>query len=413
LIDLYFTHINLFLPLFHRPTFDRHVLSGLHHRDRQFGQVLLAVCATGARYSDDPRVYYYDDDTTRKGNEFSVGWKWFRQIKLVKNNLTSPPSLFDLQLCVVPVMFLQSTSTPEACWILSSLGIRYAQDVGAHRRRFGEPTVESELWKRAFWALYILDAFVSAFMGRPRATSADDFDVDLPIECDDEYWETEDPEQAFKQPPGGKPSYMSAWITFVKLLDIMSIAQRTIYAVRRSDFWTAMGMSGPEWNEKVVSELDSLLNNWIDSVPDHLRWDPNLEDRVFFDQSVMLYTSYYWVQMVVHRPFIPKPGSTSSKLSFPSIAICANAARSCCHVMEVQQKKGWFLTMPNVMMALYDSAVVLLLNAWRGKAFGTSVDINKEMMDVYKGMTMIRTYEKRCVIKEKNNYNLESRLFVS
>lgn len=33
------------------------------------------------------------------------------------------------------------------------IGIRLAQDVGAHRRRTqnGELTVEDELWKRAFW----------------------------------------------------------------------------------------------------------------------------------------------------------------------------------------------------------------------------------------------------------------------
>ncbi|KAK7437250.1 Gypsy retrotransposon integrase-like protein 1 [Stygiomarasmius scandens] len=387
LVDLYFTSTNRFLPLLHRPTFEKNIRQRLHYRDRQFGYVVLTVCAIGARHSSDSRVYY---DESR--NEFSVGWRWFRQVKMIKSSFTNPPTLYELQLCVAAVMFLQCTSTPEACWILSSLGIRYAQDVGAHRRRAGKPTVERELWKRAFWCLYILDVFVSAFMGRPRATSADDCDADLPIECDDEYWETEDPEQAFKQ-PSGKPSYMSAWSTFVKLLDIMSIAQRTIYAVRRSDFWTAMGMSGPEWNEKVVSELDSLLNNWVDSIPDHLRWDPNREDPVFFDQSVMLYTSYYWVQMVVHKPFIPKPGS-ASKLSFPSMAICANAARSCCHVMEVQQKRG-FLTMPNVMMALHNSAVVLLLNAWRGKYSQISVDTNKEMMDVYKCMNMIRTYETR------------------
>jgi hypothetical protein len=33
------------------------------------------------------------------------------------------------------------------------VGLRLAQDVGAHRRRSpnARPTVEDELWKRAFW----------------------------------------------------------------------------------------------------------------------------------------------------------------------------------------------------------------------------------------------------------------------
>ncbi|KAF5339483.1 hypothetical protein D9758_015314 [Tetrapyrgos nigripes] len=389
LIDLYFAHMNRYLPLLHRPSFDRAVADGVHLRDRQFGYVVLAVCAYGARYSNDPRIYY---DNSR--HEYSIGWKWFKQIKLIKSNFAKAATIYDLQLCVIAVMFLESTSTPEACWILTSLGLRLAQDVAAHRRRPGQPTFERELWKRAFWALYIIDAFVSAFMGKPRATSADDFDVDLPIECGDEYWETEDPEQAFKQPPG-TVSYMSAWITFVKLLDIMSTAQRTIYAVRRSDFWTAIGMSGPEWTEKVVSELDSLLNKWIDSVPDHLKWDPNNPNPVFFHQSVMLYTSYYWVQIIVHKPFIPKPGSTPD-VSFPSMAICANAARSCCHVMEVLHfKRGGFLPMPNVIMALHNSAVVLLLNVWRGKHSQISLDTEKEMMDVYKCIDVICAYETR------------------
>jgi hypothetical protein len=158
-----------------------------------------------------------------------------------------------------------------------------------------------------------------------------------------------------------------------------------------------MGMSGPEWNEKVVSELDSLLNNWVDSVPDHrkflasfslshlymcivtfvkpVKWDPHRENPIFFHQSVMLYTSYYWVQMLVHKPFIPKPGynyknhthnydrqgygynyagsyGQNQSISFPSMAICANAARSCCHVMEVLhvQRRG-LLAMPNVVVS--------------------------------------------------------------
>ena len=54
------------------------------------------------------------------------------------------------------------------------------------------------------------------------------FDVDMPTEIDDEYWENEqDPEQAFKQPPG-KPSLLSYFVCFIKLNQILAIALRTI-----------------------------------------------------------------------------------------------------------------------------------------------------------------------------------------
>lgn len=50
----------------------------------------------------------------------------------------------------------------------------------------------------------------------------------MPTEVDDEYWENEqDPEQAFKQPPG-KPSLLSYFVCFIKLNQILAVALRTI-----------------------------------------------------------------------------------------------------------------------------------------------------------------------------------------
>lgn len=60
-------------------------------------------------------------------------------------------------------MFLQGSSAPQACWTMVGIGIRLAQDVGAHRRKVysHKLTVEDELWKRAFWY-----AFQTTFLGR-------------------------------------------------------------------------------------------------------------------------------------------------------------------------------------------------------------------------------------------------------
>ena len=53
------------------------------------------------------------------------------------------------------------------------------------------------------------------------------FDHELPYDCDDEYWEISDPNQAFVQPEG-KPSVMSFFVTLLKLFDIAGFAQRTL-----------------------------------------------------------------------------------------------------------------------------------------------------------------------------------------
>ena len=59
---------------------------------------------------------------------------------------------------------------------------------------------------------------------RARASS---LDLDLPIEVDDEYWENDDPELAFRQPEG-KPAVVSCFIHWIKLSHIIAYALKTL-----------------------------------------------------------------------------------------------------------------------------------------------------------------------------------------
>ncbi|KAK7062867.1 Gypsy retrotransposon integrase-like protein 1 [Paramarasmius palmivorus] len=394
LIDRYFKNSNDFFPVLHRSTFQKCVADNLHRRDRYFAFTVLAVCAIGSRYSDDPRVF----DDIRE--EPSAGWKYFRQIQLLRSTFLKPPPIYELQMYCLAILFLMYTSTPDACWTLLGHAVRCAQDIGLHKSpaEAQTPCVDSQLWNRVFWALVSIDVLMAAVMGRPRAMQSDDFDVPLPIECDDEYWDTADPKMAFKQ-PAGKPCKASFWVTFLKLMDILGFAQRTLYAVRKSEMWTNLSMSGPEWNEKVVSQLDSSLNAWIDAIPDHLlnlaavKWDPDRIDTHFFNQSAVLYTAYYWVQMLVHIPFI-SPTDEEPVLTFPSLSICANAARSCLRIMEIQNRRSP-MYQPTTLNAVYFCAVVLVLNVWRGKRMKTISNVSKELSDCYKCFEILAPHENR------------------
>lgn len=53
----------------------------------------------------------------------------------------------------------------------------------------------------------------------------------------------------------------------------------------------------PEYQKKLVADLDSDLYAWLDSVPLHLKWDPERTDPIFFQQSAVLYANYYFVQV--------------------------------------------------------------------------------------------------------------------
>lgn len=69
----------------------------------------------------------------------------------------------------------------------------------------------------------------------------DSFDIDFPVDCDDEYWEHPDPEKAFKQPPN-KPSKVSFFISILKLSQILAFALRTVVScfipiIRQIPIW--------------------------------------------------------------------------------------------------------------------------------------------------------------------------------
>lgn len=99
LVDAYFTHVNHFLPLLHRPTFERDINAQLHLHNRGFGSVLLLVCALASRHLDDLRVFA-DQSQPR-----SAGWQWYNQIPLNNKSFRDRPSLFDIQTYAVRLSY--------------------------------------------------------------------------------------------------------------------------------------------------------------------------------------------------------------------------------------------------------------------------------------------------------------------
>lgn len=83
LIDAYFTKVNLYLPVFHRPTFDKTLASGTHLRDEGFGAVVLLMCAIA------------DDPLPPPASYLSP---YFRQVQRSNRTILGPVRLYDVQL---------------------------------------------------------------------------------------------------------------------------------------------------------------------------------------------------------------------------------------------------------------------------------------------------------------------------
>ncbi|KAJ6472353.1 fungal-specific transcription factor domain-containing protein, partial [Mycena vitilis] len=416
LIDLYFAHVNAFLPLLHRPTFDAALRTGEHHAGGGFAKVLLLVCAVGARYTIWRDAGMATGMGTDEENE-RAGWEWFTQVQLAGHLVRTHPALCDLQAYCLAAMFLDCTSSPRTCWTLVGFGMRLSQDVGAHRSR-GNARVasfEQELEKRAAWVLFLFDAQISTALGRCISLQSHDFDREMPLVVDDAYWDASPasatptaPPLLFKQPPG-VPSTVAYFNCMLQLNRILSFSCKTLYSTNRSK--TLFGLGDDRWEEQIVVELDSALNTWFESVPEHLRWDPDnlIKDDTFFDQAAVLHCTYYHTRIIIHRPFIPAMrravfptvclnlhlrahGLEPSHL--PSLAICNTAARACSHVAQVQQQRRpnnplWFSQTP-----IFTSGIVLLLNIWgdanvNGMGVGRLSAVEKDLADVHRCMAVL------------------------
>ncbi|GJE89791.1 fungal specific transcription factor domain-containing protein [Phanerochaete sordida] len=384
LIGNYFRMIHADLPLLHRPSFLEGVASGRHFIDEGFGAVALLVCALGARFSNNPATL----PPNAQSWQFA-GWQWFDQVRSMRRLVpltTTTPS--DLQVTTLAAAYVGTLAMQHTNFPLVGYGLRLAQDLGVHRRMtYGAvPTIQEEERKRAFWCLMAMDRGMATHLGRSCNLQEEDFDVDYPADCDDEYFLTDDPKTAFKQ-PSSRPSSIAQFVWYLKLSRINARALRELYSLQGTD-----NLEDPETARDIVTGLDSELNDWMDSLPQHLRYDPNRDDLPFAAQAASLHAAYYNLRIFIHRPFITTPHDVP--FPFPSYAICTNAARSCIQVLE----RYFVLSGPALIYqyhigSLLQSGLILLLNLWQKLRAGTTSDAAAEFAHVNKALDMLMSLE--------------------
>ncbi|KAF7320542.1 Fungal-trans domain-containing protein [Mycena chlorophos] len=444
LIDLYFVNANIYLPLLHRPSFEKSVRDGLFLRNDGFASTLLLVCAIASRWHPDPQmgapggtglgtetdVYgagltnppdtplsLPDDVEIPRpvcpsvsqsaqaaaakglvGAGLACGWAWFEMVVPTGGkHLYSMGTVYDLQYYSLAAQFLERAALPHVCWNLVSTALRLAQHLGIHRRRPGDevPTAETELFKRALWVLIYQDRMLSSGMGRPCSLQYEEFDTDLPIDCDDEYWDH--PTHPFQQ-PRGVPSKIAFFNSLMGINNIMAACLRVVYSLGR--YKKVFLEHSDNWEESVVAEMTSAMNAWKDRVPEHLRWDPDrLSDRVFFDQSAALQCAFYHLQIFVHRPFIPglalRAGPRIPPSSLPAMEICTQAARLCATVVDTRKIRNGNTPVVFNLYSVFGGAMILLINLWSQRRAGHVVDTRRDLDYVRKCMDALSICEDR------------------
>lgn len=115
-----------------------------------------------------------------------------------------------------------------------------------------------------------------------------------------------------------------------------------------------LGYVGKRWEQHTVTALDSALNKWVNSVPEHretlnpplcltlfqffsslVRWgsEASKKNKTFLVQSAFIWCQFYETQLHVHR-MVALGNTTDPERAAASMIICKNAARRCIEIAE-------------------------------------------------------------------------------
>ncbi|CDU23715.1 related to transcriptional activator acu-15 [Sporisorium scitamineum] len=393
LLNAFFGRINREFPVINESLY-RHEYTNQPELRSEPEWIALSFCIfmLGSHYVDDDRVKAFPSDKHSRGMHW---WQAAKNLFFRMGRIDKP--LWRIQCLLLSTLFqLGIPISASNSWILLGGAIRVLLDVGAHRKHTAKKLrlsrLDEETYKRVFWVAYSLDRECAASLGRPIMLQDEDIDVELPFEIDDEYlFKTPDAEPLPVQPQD-KPALISGFLCSLRLDEIVGRTLKTVYALHKTKI--RFGINSKEWDERLVSEIDSALNNWLDTVPPHLRYDPHERSDEWLLQSSLLYSKYYNCQLLVHRPFIPakKGASEKSILNFPSLAICTNAARSISHLLTNLKDRHLHnqIGIPVAFRAVSASSILLMV-VWGAKRNGgrvsssASTDLRRSI-DVLKAM---------------------------
>lgn len=396
LIDAFFGSINREFPMINEPLF-RHEYGNQPELRKEPEWLALSFCIfmMGSQYVDDVRT------RSNPRDKHSRGMLWWHAAKnLFFRSGTVDKPLWRIQCLLLSTLFQYNVPiSASRSWILLGGAIRVLLDVGAHRKhaakKLGLSRLEQETYKRVFWVAYSLDRELAASLGRPIMLQDEDIDVELPIEIDDDYlFDTPDAEPLPAQPQD-KSAHISGFLSSLRLDEIVGRTLKTVYALHTTKIRS--GIKSKIWDEHFVSEIDSALENWLDTVPPRLRYDPHERNDECLLQSSLLYSKYYNCQLLAHRPFIPakKGASAKSILNFPSLAICTNAARHICHLVTNLKDRNLHtrISIP-VAFRSVSAGSILLLVVWGAKRDGARVS-RSASIDLRRTIDVLRAMEKQ------------------
>ncbi|KAJ1338436.1 proline utilization trans-activator [Microdochium nivale] len=187
LLVAYYGAVHHVLPILHWPTL-QHTVDELYNATdlsrvpNSWLAMFFAILATGSLFCDEP----HPQRALQAGQYLELA-----------RNLTDPWNndfvLEDARVLFLTSFCLNEMNLKSAAWKTLGSAVRCAQDLDLHLEAGTNSCVETDMRRRVWWAIYIMDRSLGLEMGRPFMIDDADCDVQLPEPYDDHHLHTEGP----------------------------------------------------------------------------------------------------------------------------------------------------------------------------------------------------------------------------
>lgn len=261
-------------------------------------------------------------------------------------HLVASHTLQDVQALTLICLHLRSFPKPGACWMITTMTVNIAIDLGLHRSaRQWQPTnpkrsaLEVEMRKRIFWSILVIHILLSGKLGRPMALRPDDFDVEIPEALDDDLL-SENGLDTSRQGKCGFLVGIEAYKVELIFMDLYS----NIYAVKRS----------PKSYIESVRRLDTRIRQWSEQWPTEL-----LPESASNDEEGRVHAQYLSIWYCEFRLLLRHPSlslTSSAEFNHENLTVCMEMSQKMLHhVKQIQRYRSLDTNWQNA--ALYVLAI--------------------------------------------------------
>ncbi|KAJ5093357.1 hypothetical protein N7456_009218 [Penicillium angulare] len=253
-----------------------------------------------------------------------------RANSLIDTNLWEDGSVALVSCLLLMGIYLQSTNSPQKCWIVTGHAIRMAQSLGLHLPEYSASAGNQrtkEVARRIWHGCVLMDRVLAMTYGRPAMIPTWlSTRVPLPNMIDDEFLDTQS-EECFTR-PDDRPCLMEFYVSQLQLHEIMNNILLKLYMVH----------DGRQHPIDIITtfKLDEKLINWSDGLSNWLQFDIPLDDSDSLRHrlAILINISFFHARILLLRPILAQycllHAHNSTKLSKSLASIMTVQCSSVC-----------------------------------------------------------------------------------